>query len=803
MRSFWPIFKRELFAFFVTPLAWVLIFVFLLVQGMHFFLLVDHFATQGQALSDQTPVQAFFGNTVLLYLVLFLLIPPMTMRLFAEERRSGTIESLMTAPVSSAGVVLSKYAAVLTTYAAMWLPTVLYLVILGQTGDLDWHVAGSAYLGAFLVGAGYLSLGLMMSAITTSQFLALVMTALVILALFILGVGEFVTREGTTMYDICAHVSVWAHMNDFASGIVDSRRLAFYGALIVVPLFITVRAVDAWRWGTTVTFKRFRPILDAGQTSQLVSIVLALVLAVLGNVVVGRRFSRWDWTKNQRYSLTPATAQTLRDLNETVQVWVLLGSADPLEQSVKQLIVAYQAVTSRLDVHYVDPDRDTVALEDLRKRFKIETGRTEEGHVVSDAIVVVAQRDKHWFLTAADMVEISGGDDTHVKPKEERALTGAIRSVLGSERVKLCFTSGHGEMNPQELGDRGVGLLRDVLEKDNFEVAIVDTGVPGAAKLFEPCGVVIVAGLRGAFTNDEAERLRTYLLGGGNLLLATSPIPGEGETGLLSPNLGRVLAPFGIALDEDLVIEGDADLAFPATGGIRWVAEAQKHAVTSALVRGEEKKDVPRISFHFARSMHHSNETGSANAADLVQTSKASFGIVSIAGAADWKDAPQKGNADLAGPLVVAMAAERPKLAPSAPHGPRVVVLGSASPLTTTSFREPTPLRGGALLVESAISWLASKPQVLDVPDRPAVAAGLRITDDDRSAIRRYVLFFMPGTVAVLGLLIAYWRRRTEGSEVKPVPPPRKKKARAKGAGAKGKAPEPPKDDTPKDEETA
>ena len=89
----------------------------------------------------------------------------------------------------------------------------------------------------------------MMSALTKSQFLALVGTALVILALFILGVGEFVTREGTTIHDICAHVSVWAQMNDFASGVVDSRRLVYDAALILVPLYITTRAVDAWRWG--------------------------------------------------------------------------------------------------------------------------------------------------------------------------------------------------------------------------------------------------------------------------------------------------------------------------------------------------------------------------------------------------------------------------------------------------------------------------------------------------------------------------------------------------------------------------
>ncbi len=155
---------------------------------------------------------------------------------------------------------------------------------------------------------------------------------------------------------------------------------------------------------------------------------------------------------------------------------------------------------------------------------------------------------------------------------------------------------------------------------------------------------------------------------------------------------------------------------------------------------------------------------------------------MNIAGAAEWKDAPQKKTGDLGGPLVVAMASERPKTSPSAAHGPRVVVIGSASPLTSPTFREPLPLRGAALFVESAISWLASKPQVLDVPEKSAVAAGIRITDDDRAAVRRYVLFLMPGTVAALGVVIALWRRRTEGAsgrkaaERKTGPRPKKSK---------------------------
>lgn len=509
------------------------------------------------------------------------------------------------------------------------------------------------------------------------------------------------------------------------------------------------------------------PSIEPAQLTQLVGVVAAMVVVVLLNVVASRRYTRWDWTANKRYSLSPATVQTLRDLPDTVQVWVLAGAADPIEQSVKQLLVAYQAETTKLDVHYIDPDRDTVALEDVRKRFKIETGRTDNGHVVADAVVVVARGEKHWFITSNEMVEV-GSDDTRVKPREERALTGAIRNVLGGDRTKICFTKGHGEMSPLDVGEQGAGMLKDLLEKDNYESVVVDAAAPNAPEPFKGCGVAVIAGLRGTLTKDEIERLRTWLLADGNLLLAASPIPGDTDTGLVPANLDRVLGPFGIGLDEDLVVEQDAELTFPNGGGMRFVGQVRPHAITTALVKGESAhdKEVPRVVVHFARSLKRTTDPGGGNhvtPTDLLVSSPKSFGLTSVVGAADWKDAPVKRPGDLAGPLVLAMASERAKSTPSAPHGPRVVVIGTANMLTSPTFREPLPLRGGAFFVESAISWLASKPQVLDVPDKAAVAAGIRIDDESRSTIRRYVVIFMPATVALLGIAIALFRRQSEG----------------------------------------
>ncbi|MCA9620947.1 MAG: ABC transporter permease subunit, partial [Myxococcales bacterium] len=239
--------KRELFSFFVTPLAWVVMTAFLVIQGLHFYLVLANFAAQGVSVSaDAGPVQTFFGQTVFLYIPLFFVCPVLTMRLFAEERRSGTIEPLLTAPVTSTGVVLGKYAAVLTAYVVMWAPTAAYMWIVSGAGDLDWHVVGTGYLAVFVVGAGYLALGTMTSAVTKSQLAAAITSAMVIMALFNLGVGEVVLPEGTGR-DLCSYLSVWSQMNDFSRGIVDSRRLAFDLTLVALPLFVTVRALDSWR----------------------------------------------------------------------------------------------------------------------------------------------------------------------------------------------------------------------------------------------------------------------------------------------------------------------------------------------------------------------------------------------------------------------------------------------------------------------------------------------------------------------------------------------------------------------------
>lgn len=247
MSGFWAILRREMLSLWVTPLAWVLLGVFLILQGGIFYSIVAHFASFSDLSVDEGPLGAYFGqNSIFLLMTLLLVCPALSMRLLAEERRSGTIEALMTAPVGSAGVVLGKYVAALITYVLIWLPTLLYVVILRKTGNVDWLVMLSSYLGLFLIGAQYLAIGVLASSLTKSQFVALLVTVLIQFGLFVLGIGEYIFDPGV-FHDVCSYVSLAGHMEDFSKGIVDTRRLLYDASLSLFCLFLTVRVVDSWR----------------------------------------------------------------------------------------------------------------------------------------------------------------------------------------------------------------------------------------------------------------------------------------------------------------------------------------------------------------------------------------------------------------------------------------------------------------------------------------------------------------------------------------------------------------------------
>jgi hypothetical protein len=252
------------------------------------------------------------------------------------------------------------------------------------------------------------------------------------------------------------------------------------------------------------------------------------------------------------------------------------------------------------------------------------------------------------------------------------------------------------------------------------------------------------------------------LLGGGSLLAVIGPLePADGH-GMPPAGLEDVLGPFGVALDDDLVHDVEPADSIPDTHGEGFFVEARPHPVTVTLVGGGPDSHPPRVAAFFARSLHAIASPGAPSPAPLLVTNAAAYGRADIAGAGKWTDAPPREPGDAAGPFTIAMASERPRIGPSAPHGPRVVVLGSRYFLAEDNWKQPRPLHGAAFLVDSSLSWLSARPEIVDVPERAQVAAGMRISEESRAEVRRYVLFWMPLAALLLGAAVWGWRRASE-----------------------------------------
>jgi len=524
----------------------------------------------------------------------------------------------------------------------------------------------------------------------------------------------------------------------------------------------------------------------ATKVSVSAGIIAAMVLAVLVNVLAARHYRRWDWTRGGLYTLSDATVQTLGALEEPVKVYVLLGADDPLTLSVRHLLDAYRAETTRLEVEYTDPDRRPAEFLALQQRYGIAAGKTEDGRIATDASIIVARGDRPHFLTSHDLVAVEDEEDMRARPRLEHALTGAIRSVLSTEQPRACFTGGHGERSIDVGGSGGLAALKDRLVKDNFEVVQLGRGEGGEAgdehehdpdheRAAQPaapgkmpteaelaaCRVLIVAAPSEPLPAEEVARYRRYLEQGGNVLVVTGPVPDADDQRYLRLGLDALLAAAGVKLQEDFVFEIDPRYRSTQGFGETFLPIVRPHPITEGLIKEADQGLGPVLTVASSLALTGS---GSAAPVPILVTSDQAFGMVDFFGWAKNPGPPSASEADHRGPLTIAVAAELPKPAGStAPYGPRAVVLASPGVLLGANWQSPE-LRGTAVLLESALSWLSARPAMLDIPDKPAFTAGMRVSEASLASIFRYVVLFMPLAAALLGAAVYLQRRAPKGA---------------------------------------
>ncbi|MEZ5405133.1 MAG: ABC transporter permease [Verrucomicrobiia bacterium] len=246
-RTIGIIFRRELQAFFLSPIAYVVAFFWLLLTGFSFYFAI---AILNKEPSEYTVMQVFFG-IFFIWLAQVMMVPILTMRAFSEEYRLGTFEGLMTAPVRDWEVVLGKFFAVLIFYLILWSPTALYpflfkLVTFSVT-PLTAGPVWCSYLVVLLMGMFYVAIGLLASSLTRNQIIAAVIAFATIALFFFTGFLIYFNIP-FTLRELVGYLSAYDHMEQFSKGLVNTKVLVFYLSMTVMTLLITQKVIESRRW---------------------------------------------------------------------------------------------------------------------------------------------------------------------------------------------------------------------------------------------------------------------------------------------------------------------------------------------------------------------------------------------------------------------------------------------------------------------------------------------------------------------------------------------------------------------------
>lgn len=241
MRAFAALTRREIGALFATPMGYALLTAFLLVQGFLFWTLLG--ALNSPDAPHGAALRLLFGGNVYFWIAQLVIVPLLTMRLVAEERRSGTLEMLLTAPVSAAEVIAAKFTGAYAFYLFLWVPTLAYVAIVAAHLPLDPGPVAAGYLGVAVVGAALVAVGLLASSLSPGPVVA---AASSFAALGIL-VGLGFLEPHVPAAGVLDHLSLPAAMLDFGRGVLDSRRFVFPLSLAILSLFLASRALEARR----------------------------------------------------------------------------------------------------------------------------------------------------------------------------------------------------------------------------------------------------------------------------------------------------------------------------------------------------------------------------------------------------------------------------------------------------------------------------------------------------------------------------------------------------------------------------
>lgn len=740
------IYKKELKSYFTSMTGYICMAFMLIVIGIYY------------AIINLSSGYPYFGYTLSCVMILFLLMTPiLTMRILAEERSHKTDQLLLTAPVSLWKVVVGKYLAMVTVFGLAILITCLYPLILTRFGTVSLPMAYTAVLGYFLYGAACIAIGLFLSSITESQVIAALLTFFVLLLFYIVGaitdslpgtaVASFaiwafvILFAAWLIYNLTAQAKIaiaagvlaeianlviylvkseWmagsvakalgafdmtAFFSDFGSGIMDLTGIVYYLSIIVFCIFLTIQSIQRRRWGG-----------DALMTAVMLAIVVIVNLAV-GQIPV--KYTQFDLTDNQLYTITDDTKDFVAGLDQDVDIYLIVESGNE-DEDLQKVLGRYEALSDHIKVHTKDP----VVNPSFTKQY------TDSSLADNSLIVVCGERSK--VISYNNIYESEINYSTYsYQPTgfdAEGQLTSAIDYVTSDTLPKLYVLTGHNEASiPDSLSSQ--------IAKENIDVE--DLNLITSESVPEDADCIMINAPQKDISADEKDRLLSYMENGGHVLLITDYM--ETDT----PNLDAVLENYGLSVSDGIIIEGNSQYYYPGYPSYLIPRIQSSEAV------GDMTSDDP-VLMPYAQNIEISDDVRSTvTVTSILKTSSKSYIKTGLKNMTTM----EKESGDPEGPFTPGVAVTESY------DGKETKFMYLTSSALLNESMDQAVSGGNYELIINVLSWMIDKEESISIPAKSLSTTYLSVTAADAGFWGTFVIA-VPIILVIAGGVVWFRRRR-------------------------------------------
>ena len=508
------IYKKELRTYLTSMTGYIFMAVLLAVASLYFVAncLIGGYPVFGVVLSS-------------VYFVLLIVVPVLTMRSIAEEKRQKTDQLLLTAPVSIWKIVAGKYLAMFTVFLIPMAILCLYPLILLQFGSVSLPMAYTAILGYMLFGGCCLAIGLFLSAVTESQVIAAVLTFGVLFFLNMsTGIANLIGAEGV-LGQILSAICIYQPFINFVQGIFDLTGVLYYLSVIALFLFLTIQLLYK-KHGT------YRASMS----------VFACVAAVLVNLIavnLPSQYVKFDVSEQQLFTIGDQTAEILENLDEDITLY-LIAQQGGEDSTLLELLERYEGLSGHITVETIDP----VLYPNFVSQY------TDES--VSENSVLVAGQNRSKVVDYYDIYQYSVDYTTYSSTLSgfdgEGQITSAIDYVTAEEIPVLYTLTGHDEASL-------TASLTSSIEKEN--IAIESLNLLTSETVPDDAEILLIYGPLSDISEDEKNKITDYMNQGGRVVYL------RGYTDQETPNLDSLLSEYGVSLAEGIVLEGSSEHHLP------------------------------------------------------------------------------------------------------------------------------------------------------------------------------------------------------------------------------------------------